>query len=195
MTLSRRRFLKLSGAALLGSTVQRRGLLSEAFAVGDPPEWLPGVRLGRMTESRIRLYSRPNPEGQQVAFKYRDEVVTLLRDVVGLGFYPHNHVWFETAEGFAYSSWVQPVRYEPDLPLATVPAEGVYGEVCVPFTDAHAAPDPQSAAVYRAYAASLEVHLAFTASSTVLATMGPGERTTLDCRRAGPARYRRGRIT
>lgn len=118
---------------------------------GDPPEWQIGVRLGRMTESRIRLYSRPNPAGQQVMFKYRDEVVTIGRDVVGLGFYPHNHVWFETPEGYAYSSWVQPVRYAPNEPLTDVLTEGSYVEVSAPFTDAHAAPDPQAQILYRLY--------------------------------------------
>ena len=113
MSLSRRAFLKLSGGLLLGAGTRLSGAPDPAALrrpAGDPPEWLPGVRLGRMTESRIRLYNRPNPEGQDIGFGYRDEVVTLLRDVVGLGFYPHNHVWFETPNGFAYSSWVQPVR-------------------------------------------------------------------------------------
>jgi hypothetical protein len=85
-----------------------------------------------------------------VAFKYRDDVVTIVREVVGLGFYPHNHVWFETPDGYAYSSWVQPVQYAPAAPAA-VPVEGVYGEVCVPYTDARNAPNPQAPILYRLY--------------------------------------------
>jgi len=148
MPLSRRAFLKLGSATLSSALIPRprRSLLA-----GDPSEWLPGVPLGRMTESRIRLYSRPNPEGKDVAFKYRDDVVAVVREVVGKGFYPHNHVWFETPEGYAYSSWVQPVRYAPNEPLPAVPSEGMYGEVSVPFTDAHAQPDPQSPILYRLY--------------------------------------------
>jgi lipoprotein-anchoring transpeptidase ErfK/SrfK len=141
MPLSRRTFLKLGGSLLLAGPLAR--------TTGDPPEWVPGVRLGRMTESRIRLYNRPHPEGRDVAFKYRDDVVTIVREVVGLGFYPHNHVWFETTDGYAYSSWVQPVKYAPAAPAA--PAEGVYGEVCVPYTDARHAPDSQSPTLYRLY--------------------------------------------
>ena len=113
MRISRRTFLKLSGGLLVGAT----GL---ATLQVDPPEWLPGVRLGRMTESRIRLYNRPHPDGSEVGFRYRDDVVTVLREVVGLGFYPHNHVWFETPAGYAYSAWVQPVRFAPMEPLAEV---------------------------------------------------------------------------
>ena len=95
MPLSRRAFLKLGSATLSSALIPRprRSLLA-----GDPSEWLPGVPLGRMTESRIRLYSRPNPEGKDIAFKYRDDVVTVVREVVGKGFYLHNHVWFETPE-------------------------------------------------------------------------------------------------
>ncbi len=148
MTLSRRGFLKLGGAALSGAFVP-------AFAhqpqSGDFPKWVTGVRLGRMTEARIRLYSRPNPEGKEVAFKYRDEVVTIVREVVGKGFYPHNHVWFETPEGYAYSSWAQPVRFAPKEPLPELASTGIYVEVSVPFTDARAQPDPQALLLYRLY--------------------------------------------
>jgi len=148
MPLSRRAFLKLGSAALSSTLIPRS---RQSPLAGDPPEWLIGVPLGRMTESRIRLYSRPNPKGKDVAFKYRDGVVTVVREVVGKGFYPHNHVWFETPEGYAYSSWVQPVRYAPNEPLPAAPSEGMYVEVSVPFTDAHAQPDPQSSILYRLY--------------------------------------------
>lgn len=148
MIFSRRDFLKLGGAALAGALVPRSVARQQA---GDAPEWQTGVRLGRMTESRIRLYSRPNPDGQQVMFKYRDEVVTIVRDVVGQGFYPHNHVWFETLEGYAYSSWVQPVRFAPNEPLPEVTPDGIYVEVSVPYTDARSQPDPQAKALYRLY--------------------------------------------
>ena len=142
MPVSRRTFLKLGSGLLLAGPLAR--------PAADPPVWVPGARLGRMTESRIRLYSRPRPDGREVAFKFRDDVVTIVREVVGLGFYPHNHVWFETPDGYASSSWVQPVLYAPTVPAA-VPTEGVYGEVCVPYTDARDAPDPQSPVRYRLY--------------------------------------------
>ena len=147
MAITRRAFLKLAGGLALGASIP-------AGQPADPPEWTPEVRLGRMTESRIRLYNRPHPDGKDIGFAYRDEVVTIIRDMVGLGFYPHNHIWFETPAGFAYSSWVQPVRYAPAEPAPDVPADGVYGEVSVPFTDAYAAPDVQSPVLYRLYYAT-----------------------------------------
>jgi lipoprotein-anchoring transpeptidase ErfK/SrfK len=146
MPTSRRAFLRLSGGLATAALWPARQSV-------DPPEWTPGVRLGRMTESRIRLYNRPNPAGREVAFKYRDEVVTIVRDIVGLGFYPHNHVWYETPDGYAYSSWVQPVRYAP-AEAGVEPAPDSYAEVTVPSTEAHAAPDQQSAILYRLYYAT-----------------------------------------
>src|SRR5579859_5655243 len=135
MPLSRRSLLKLGGVLLAGAVIPRQQRQ-------DAQDWPIGVPLGRVTESRIRLYSRPRPDGNVVAFKYRDEVVVVIREVVGLGFYPHNHVWFETPEGYAYSSWVQPVRNAPNGVPPPVPLDGVYVEVSVPFIDAHARPDP-----------------------------------------------------
>ncbi len=144
MLISRRSILKLGGVLLAGAAIPR-------LPKQDAPSWPVGVPLGRMTESRIRLYSRPRPDGTVVAFKYRDDVVVVVRAVVGLGFYPHNHVWFETPEGYAYSSWVQPVRNTPNEPRATIQPQDLYVEISVPFTDAHAQPDPQLPSSYRLY--------------------------------------------
>jgi hypothetical protein len=91
MPVSRRAFLKLGGSLLIAGPL--------AGPAADRPEWMPGARLGRMTESRIRLYSRPHPDGREVAFKFRDGVVTIVAKWWGLSFYPHNHAWFETPDG------------------------------------------------------------------------------------------------
>ena len=144
MPFSRRAFLKLSSGLVTTAWLPAR-------QSATPLDWVPGVRLGRMTESRIRLYSRPNPAGREVAFKYRDDVVTIVRDIVGLGFYPHNHVWYETPDGYAYSSWVQPVQYAPIPADAELAPASSYVEVTVPFTEAYQAADFQSTQLYRLY--------------------------------------------
>jgi len=151
MKLSRRDFLKLSGAAFAGSLFPSalRGTKAAVSA-----EWPSNVPLGRVTPKRIRLLSRPNLDGDRLDYKYENDVFPILRSVVGEGFFPHNHVWFETPEGYAYSSWVQPVRYTPNVPLLQIPSEGAYVEVSAPFTDARAEPDPEASIVYRLYYAS-----------------------------------------
>lgn len=151
MKLSRRDFLKLSGITFAGVFAPR----SWRLVAGRPStDWPPGVPLGRVTGSRIRLIARPHAEGARLDYKYRDDVFPILRSVVGEGFYPHNHVWFETPEGYAYSSWAQPVQFMLNEPLTIVPDVGVYVEVSTPFTDARAAPDPQAPVVYRLYFSS-----------------------------------------
>lgn len=147
MTLSRRNFLKLGGVALASALVPQRRWRS----AGAASEWPTDTRLGRVTASRIRLISRPNPQGNRLDYRYMDDVLIVLREVVGEGFYPHSHVWFETADGYAYSSWVQPVRLVLNEPLPSVPPDGVYAEVSAPFTDARARPDPQAPILYRLY--------------------------------------------
>ncbi len=135
MALSRRSLLKASGALLTGALIPRR----QRLVANKWPTGVPLGPLGRVTESRIRLYSRPRPDGAVVAFKYRDDVVVVSREVVGLGFFPHNHIWFETPEGYAYSSWVQPARNAPNAALSAIPADGLYVEVSISFTDARRA--------------------------------------------------------
>lgn len=151
MKLSRRDFLKLGGTALAGVIFPR---LPRVRATETTPEWPTGVSLGRVTASRIRLISRPHPEGNRLDYRYQDDVLVTLREVVGEGFYSHNHVWFETPDGYAYSSWVQPARFVLNEPLTIVPSDGVYAEVSAPYTDARAQPDPGAPVAYRLYSGS-----------------------------------------
>jgi hypothetical protein len=145
---SRREFLKLSGTAFATILLPRSLRNSQANHSGEWPE---GAPLGRVTPKRIRLLSRPHPDGIRLDYRYEDDVFQVLRAVVGEGFYPHNHVWIETPDGYAYSSWVQPVRFDLNEPLPDVPREGIYVELSVPFADAHTDPDPQAPIVYRLY--------------------------------------------
>ena len=148
MTLSRRDFLKLGGAAVTGILKPGRGWQPAAKVAA---EWPSDIPLGRVTVTRMRLIARPNLNGSRLDYRYLDDVFPIVRAVVGEGFYPHNHVWFEIPSGYAYSAWVQPVRFVPNEPLPKVPEDGLYVEVMAPFTDARAEPDLQAPIVYRLY--------------------------------------------
>ena len=107
--LSRRAFLKLGG-------------LAAGAAFGPrPPRWVglagPEERLCRVTELESVLHSRPSPEAPAMGKVALDDVLVLQREVVGRGVFPHNHVWFETPDGFLWSSEAQPVLRAPN-PLA-----------------------------------------------------------------------------
>lgn len=148
MKFSRRDFIKLSGLALAGAALPTR---RPPQSPPTRPSWPANTPLGRVTANRIRLISRPHVDGERLDYRYLDDVFPVIRSVVGQGFYPHNHVWFETPDGYAYSSWVQPVKYAPDEPLAVAPKEGVYVEVSAPYLDAHVKPDSESPVAYRLY--------------------------------------------
>ena len=99
-------------------------------------------RLCRVTELEADLRSRPYPEASVVARAALDDILVVEREVVGRGVYPHNHVWFETPQGYLWSSDAQPVRNAPNAVQAGLPAEGVWSEITVPFVDGRTSPDP-----------------------------------------------------
>ncbi|MBI3243195.1 MAG: twin-arginine translocation signal domain-containing protein [Chloroflexi bacterium] len=65
--LSRRDFLKLSGAAFASTLLSRSW---RSLQANNPAEWPAGVPLGRVTPKRIRLVSRPHPDGGRLDYKY-----------------------------------------------------------------------------------------------------------------------------
>ena len=157
---SRRSFLKLAGAAAAGALLvpglsggQRAGSRPNLRQPVDQP-WPqgPNVKLGRGTLGwGAPILSRPHPEGAQLGYVYPDNVVQVLREVVGLGMAFHTHLWFELEKGFVYAPYLQPVMNLPQTPLTSVPSEGVWTDVSVPYVDARKLPDPAAARVYRIY--------------------------------------------
>jgi lipoprotein-anchoring transpeptidase ErfK/SrfK len=150
-TFSRRTFLKLSGVTLAGAVLGSR----HRHPQPDPP-WPQGPenRLGRgviTLVGRPPVISRPHRDGKLLYNLDEDQVVHIRREVVGLGVLPHNHVWFELDDGFVYSSYLQPVMNLPNTPLATLPADGVWSEVSIPYVDARVEPSPGAAIAYRLY--------------------------------------------
>jgi hypothetical protein len=149
---SRRTFLKLAGAATLGAALPR---VPGARAVRTmDPAWPEGkdVRLGRGTLGwGAPILTRPHPDGQLIGHVFTDDVVPIVREVVGLGMAYHTHVWFELERGYVYSTALQPVRNWPQVPLTSIPSDGVWTEVSIPYVDALARPDPDASRVYRLY--------------------------------------------
>lgn len=143
-TLSRRGFLKAGGMWSVA------GL----FRIGlrPVPRALPaGVPLGRVTELEARLFSRPTADSSLVGSLAFDEVIEAYRQVVGRGVQPHNHVWVETPRGYIWSSELQPVRYQPNPLLESIPETGTWTEVTVPFVDGLLRPEPGAPVRYRLY--------------------------------------------
>jgi len=141
--LSRRAFLKVGGVAAGASLLPRPRLRPLA------PD--PQARLCRVTEPVAKLRARPTPDSPSLGKVVLDDVFAVQREVVGQGVLPHNHVWFETPQGFLWSSDAQPVRDAPNPLVASLPAEGLWSEITVPFVDGRRAADPGSPVRYRLY--------------------------------------------
>ncbi|RLC66023.1 MAG: hypothetical protein DRI48_05655 [Chloroflexi bacterium] len=140
--LTRRQFLKLSGAAL-------------TRAVFRPP--LPPrdqiirqtTQRGRITEWSVWVRTEPDHSAPTVRRHRRDDVVTYFEEVEAEGVNPHNPVWFRVRDGYVYSSFVQPVEVHLNTPLQHLPHGGLLGEISVPYTDARTAPSPDARRNYR----------------------------------------------
>jgi lipoprotein-anchoring transpeptidase ErfK/SrfK len=128
---SRRDFLKVSSAGLLGALFA--DVLRPDRLFGGPP---PGQ--GRITLSGINLYAEPSYLAKKLYAFRRDEVVAITSEVNGdLGYgNPYNSRWYKlNDEGYTYSGWVQPVETIHQEPVFQLPEDRMLAEVTVPFTD------------------------------------------------------------
>jgi len=143
---SRRDFLKLAGAGLLGSLASELRL--EAA-------WASPASQGRMTLSGIGLYTEPAFGAKKLHVFGRDEVVNISGEVEGEAGNPFNKKWYQiNAEGYTYSGWVQPVETHYQKPAFYIPASGQLGEITVPYSDTRLEPSLWAKNGYRVYFSS-----------------------------------------
>jgi lipoprotein-anchoring transpeptidase ErfK/SrfK len=146
MPLSRRKFLQLAalGAgyplwwkAFPGLWRQSNGDLIDVWK----EKYSAGTRLGRVLATRT-LHNRPDSEAAELGKKYEDNLVEIVREVVGLGpdYSPHNHRWFETPEGYLWAPYVYPMEFHVQTPLTVIPDGKVWVEVTVPWVQGRIAP-------------------------------------------------------
>ncbi len=147
-TLNRRDFLKLSGAALSATL----------FKPPEPETQKPHpLGLGRVTEWRIWAYAEARPGAQQEHALARDDVLDIYAALDTEGLMKHNPTWYLTKYGWAYSSWMQPVKRELNPVERRVPENGFWAQVTVPYVEMRAAPNDKAYRLYRLYYSS--VHL------------------------------------
>ena len=144
--LSRRSFLRMSGASLLGLVLpapRQGGLYLWAATEGQ---------LGRVLIDGAQVRVSPSADSAQVDLLAFDEIVPVVRAIVGDGWLAYNRVWYEIPDrGYIHSAWVQPVRDQPQAPLGSVSPRGILTEVSIPFVDAFSEPDDDSDRLYRLY--------------------------------------------
>ena len=142
--LSRREFLKLSSAGLLGLFLSELHL-EKAFASS--------VKQARVAFGGIQLFDRPSFKANQQYVFARDEVVNVTGQEDGdFGFgNPFDKTWFKINGGYAYSGYFQPVETNYQQPVYQIPAAGQLGEITVPFSDPRVDSAYWSDKAYRLY--------------------------------------------
>ena len=143
MDISRRDFLKLSGAGLLALALANLRL-DEALAQEARVSFQ-----GRATFSGVTVYDAPSFKAKQLARLSKDEVVDIQSQTIGDGDY--NRVWYHFKEGYTYSGWLQPVRTELQKPQTKLLRPRVLGEVTVPFAETRRDPSLGARRGYRLY--------------------------------------------
>lgn len=143
--ISRREFLKLSGAGLLG-------------LIFTPPrafrDLAPGQQ-GRVCEGSVKVYDRPSFQGREIKTYWKDTVLPITDITLGDKEPAFNRIWYYIGdEGYAHSGAIQPVQTQLNDPASALPPEGALAEVTVPFTDSHWGADSVFPVAYRFYYAT-----------------------------------------
>jgi lipoprotein-anchoring transpeptidase ErfK/SrfK len=133
MQFSRRSFLKLASVSV-------PALLREFTKYN---QWLgmfpAGESLVRVTEPVVNVRAKPDVNSLEVGKLYQDEVVPLLREVVGSNPDQLSKRWVETPVGFIWSPLLQPVKNILNSPASTLLdtsiGYGMWAEVTVPWVE------------------------------------------------------------
>jgi len=148
--LTRRQFLKLAGGVLGAAAVLPFVDLRSVYA-DNTPDPLPPASLGRIATWGVEIREKPSLKARLVRTTRQDEVLRLRGQIVGDAVMPHNEIWYQTDDGYAYSSWIQPVEDIENFPEPERAAEKFLGELTVPFSDSRWQPDPKAALYMRLY--------------------------------------------
>lgn len=141
-SISRREFIKFSGASLAGITLA-------PILKAIPPQ---AVQQGRVIDTSIKLYDIPSPEGKALETLWKDMVLPITEVTLGNGEPSHNRIWYQIdGKGYVHSGPIQPVRTQLNVPKSEIPEEGALAEISVPFTDTHWRPDFNFLVAYRLY--------------------------------------------
>ncbi len=105
--------------------------------------------LGRITEWSVQSHKEPYHNAPTLRRYRRDDIITYFEQVETKGSNPHNPIWLRTADGYIYSSYVQPVEIRLNTPRQHIPSTGLWGEISVPYTDALQQPSPDARRTYR----------------------------------------------
>ena len=143
MNLTRRDFLKLSGAGMLALAASQLRL-DEALALEAPTSFQ-----GRTTISGVPLYESASFKSKQIKLIGKDQVVGIQSQLTSEGTY--NRIWYHLAEGYVHSAEIQPVHTELQPVVTKLERKQALGEITVPFSDTRRAYNIHADRAYRVY--------------------------------------------
>jgi hypothetical protein len=126
--LSRRDFIKLSGAALLAALVSELKL-ETARAATAPFQ-------GRVQATSLVVRDAPAFSGRKLRSVKRDNLLDVREIVYGGADGDYNRHWYRLNEqSYVYSGWVQTVTTATNPTVTDIPEGGVLGEITLPYAD------------------------------------------------------------
>lgn len=129
-TFTRRDFLKLSAAGLLGLLISDLGL--DKVQAGAPPL----QRQGRTCWSSLTIYDKPSFDSTEINKYGRDVVLPITAELTVEDEYRFhwNPTWYRIGdEGFCHSAYLQPVYTKYNMPVFDLPESGALAELTVPW--------------------------------------------------------------
>lgn len=162
MLLSRRDVLKVAGASAATLATLPLTNRTHLFANGhefeldtQPEPGAPPTPLGRVADWQVQIRTEPKRGAELVRNAKRDELLFLKEQVEGDAVMAHNKIWYRLEDGYAYSSFIQPVLQKLNTPEPEKAAEKFWGEITMPFADARVAPDVNAGRSARLYYTSV----------------------------------------
>lgn len=128
-SVDRREFIKLSGLSFGSLAIEplRRML--------PPEDQVAPLGIGRVTVSSIGVYKEPDLKSDKVNQRYRDELVTLVEDLISPYGPEINPRWYRVVGGYSHSAYIQRVEHASlSMPTKRIRKNGHLGEISVPFT-------------------------------------------------------------
>ena len=126
--LSRRDFLKMSGASLLALFLHE---LKPGKAMAAPTSMQ-----GRVVYNSLIVRNAPAFSGGRVKSYRRDTILEISDQVFGGVNSDYNRIWYRLGkEGYVYSGGVQPVSTVHNDTVKGIPETGVLGEITIPYAD------------------------------------------------------------
>jgi len=110
------------------------------------------IGIGRVTISKIGVYKEPSLDSEKQEERFRDELISLLEELISPYGPPLNPKWYRVEGGFIHSAYVQRVEKATlNEPLLYVTRAGRLGEITVPYTQSLLVKDNVWEPIYRLY--------------------------------------------